>query len=213
MVHSDVTQGLGKLPLNLWESGIDVATLSAHKCYGPKGVGALYVGGACGWRAISHGGGQERGLRSGTENVPGIVGFAAAAQWAIADLETERRRIWDLRNELLRLLLTSLDGVEPITAAAESHPSSHSPWTLNVRFRGADAEAVIANAPGLAVSAGSACSSGTPEPSHVLMAMLGDAVAASECLRISFGRPTTEAEIQAAAEMLRDSVTHVRTLT
>ena len=213
LLHSDATQAVGRLPLDLADLGVDLATISAHKVYGPKGCGALYVRRGVPLVAVTHGGGQERGLRSGTENVPAIVGFAAAAQWAISDLAGETARVADLRSQLLGDLLGHLNGVEPITPAADTAASSQSPWTLSVRFRGADAEAVIANAPGLAVSAGSACSSGTPEPSHVLMAMLGDAAAASECVRISFGRPTTEAEIQSAAEMLRDSVTHVRTLT
>lgn len=213
LLHSDATQALGRLPLDLADLEVDMATMSAHKVYGPKGSGALYVRRGVPLVAVTHGGGQERGLRSGTENVPAIVGFAAAAQWAISDLSDETARVADLRSQLLGDLLGHLDGVELITPATDSAVSAQSPWTLNVRFRGADAEAVIANAPGLGVSAGSACSSGTPEPSHVLMAMLDDPVAASECVRISFGRPTTEAEIQSAAEMLRDSVTHVRTLT
>lgn len=213
LLHSDATQALGRLPLDLADLGVDMATMSAHKVYGPKGSGALYVRRGVPLVAVTHGGGQERGLRSGTENVPAIVGFAAAAQWAISDLAEETARVADLRSQLLGDLLGHLDGVEVITPATDTAAPAQSPWTLNVRFRGADAEAVIANAPGLAVSAGSACSSGTPEPSHVLMAMLDDSAAASECVRISFGRPTTEAEIQSAAEMLRDSVTHVRTLT
>src|SRR5262249_10834459 len=156
----------------------------------PKGSGALYVRRGVSLDALTHGGGQERGLRSGTENVPAIVGFAAAAQWATTGVVEETARIADLRDQLLSRLNGYLDGVEPITTATGAAVSHQSPWTLSVRFRGADAEATIANAPGLAISAGSACSSGTPEPSHVLMAMLGDSEAASECVRISFGRPT-----------------------
>jgi cysteine desulfurase len=213
LLHSDATQAVGRLPLDLADLDVDMATMSSHKVYGPKGSGALYVRRGVPLLAITHGGGQERGLRSGTENVPAIVGFAAAAQWAISDLPEETDRIADLRSQLLGELRDHLIDVEPITPTEDTTPSSQSPWTLSVRFRGADAEAVIASAPDLAVSAGSACQSGTPEPSHVLMAMLRDATAASECVRISFGRPTTEAEIQSAAEMLRDSVTHVRTLT
>jgi cysteine desulfurase len=213
LLHSDATQALGRLPLDLADLGVDMATMSGHKVYGPKGSGVLYVRRGVPLLAITHGGGQERGLRSGTENVPAIVGFATAAQWAISDLVEVTDRIADLRSQLLGELVGHLDGVEPITPTSETAPSSQSPWTLSVRFHGADAEAVIANSPKLAVSAGSACSSGIPEPSHVLMAMLGDAAAVSECLRISFGRPTTQAEIRSAAEMLRDSVTHVRRLT
>lgn len=212
LLHSDVTQAVGKLPLNLAGLGVDLATMSAHKVYGPKGSGALYVRRGVPLVALTQGGGQERGLRSGTENVPAIIGFAAAAQWAITDLGEEAARIEDLRNQMISGLTGHLDGVYPITLgdAASSHQS---PWTISVRFRGADAEAVIANAPGLAVSAGSACSSGTPEPSHVLTAMLGDSDAASECVRISFGRPTIKPDIESAVQMLSDAVTHVRTLT
>lgn len=213
LLHSDATQAVGRLPLDLADLGVDMATMSAHKVYGPKGSGALYVRRGVPLIALTHGGGQERGLKSGTENVPAIVGFAAAAQWAIPDLAEETDRVAGLRSQLLRDLLGHLDGVEPITPATNTPALAQSPWTLSVRFRGADAEAVIVNAPDLAVSAGSACSGGTPEPSHVLMSMLGDSAAASECVRISFGRPTTEAEIKFAAEMLRNSVTHVRALT
>lgn len=213
LLHSDATQAVGRLPLDLADLGVDLATMSAHKVYGPKGSGALYVRRGVPLLAVTHGGGQERGLRPGTENVPAIVGFAAAAQWVSSGLAEETARVAALRSQLLGELLGHLDGVEPITLAADTAASSQSPWTLSVRFRGADAEAVMANAPDLAVSAGSACHSGTPEPSHVLVAMLGDAEAASECVRISFGRPTTEAEIQSAAVMLRNSVAHVRTLT
>lgn len=211
LLHSDATQAVGRLPLNLAALGVDLATMSGHKMYGPKGVGALYARRGVPLRPIAHGGGQERGLRSGTENVPGIVGFAAAAGFAIADLDAELRRVWGLRRRLLDDLL-EIGGVEPVGGGIDADDSMQSPWTLNVHFHGADAEAVIVNAPNLALSAGSACSSGVPEPSHVLLAMLGDPAAASECVRISFGRPTTEGDIAAAAEALRHSVAYVRAL-
>jgi cysteine desulfurase len=209
LLHSDATQAAGRLPLSLADLGVDLATMSAHKMYGPKGIGALYGRRGVPLRPIAHGGGQERRLRSGTENVPGIVGFAAAAGFAIADLDAELRRIWGLRRRLLGDLL-EIGGVEPVAGGIDADDSVQSPWTLNVHFHGADAEAVIANAPKLALSTGSACSSGVPEPSHVLLAMLGDPAAASECVRISFGRPTTEGDIAAAAEALRSSVAYVR---
>ena len=213
LVHSDATQALGRLPINFAELGVDLATISAHKVSGPKGCGALFVRRGVSLSALSHGGGQERGLRPGTENVPAILGFAAAAQWACSDLAEETARIAGLRSALLDGIRTELHGVDPIGPASDLAASSQSPWTLNVRFQGADAEAVIANLPELAVSAGSACSAGTPEPSHVLTAMLRDAGAASECLRISLGRPTTQTEVQVAIEMLRDAVTYVRSVT
>lgn len=212
LLHSDATQAVGRLPLNLAALGVDLATMSGHKMYGPKGVGALYARRGVPLRPIAHGGGQERGLRSGTENVPGIVGFAAAAGYAIANLDAEVRRVRALRRRLLDDLL-EIGGVEPIAGGIDADDSVQSPWTLNVHFNGADAEAVIVNAPNLALSAGSACSSGVPEPSHVLLAMLGDPAAAAECVRISFGRPTTESDIAAAAETLRHSVAYVRART
>jgi cysteine desulfurase len=119
------------------------------------------------------------------------------------------RRVWGLRRRLLDDLL-EIGGVEPVGGGIDADGSMQSPWTLNVHFHGADAEAVIVNAPNLALSTGSACSSGVPEPSHVLLAMLGDPAPASECVRISFGRPTTEGDIAAAAEALRHSVAYVR---
>lgn len=212
LIHSDATQAVGRLPLNLAALGVDLATMSAHKTYGPKGIGALYSRRDVPLRPVAHGGGQERGIRSGTENLPGIVGFAAAAGFAIADLDEELSRVWGLRRRLLGDLLR-IGGVEPVAGGIDADASLQSPWTLSVHFHGTDAEAVMVNAPNLALSAGSACSSGNPQPSHVLMAMLGDSEAASECLRISFGRPTTDSDIVAAAEALQNSVAYVRART
>ena len=203
LTHTDATQAVGKIPVDVRALEVDLASVSSHKIYGPQGVGALYVKRRTVLAPLLHGGGHERGLRSGTLNVPGIVGFgtacAVARERLDADGEQSRHLVGLLRTQLLEYFPSAhpvafdpSTGIEPATL----------PNTLNLRFPGVDAEAVIANAPGVAISTGSACTSLVPSPSHVLVVMLGDAEAASECLRFSVGRPTTEAEVVEAAAQI-----------
>ncbi len=201
-VHSDTTQAVGKIPVDLTDLGVDFASVSGHKMYGPKGVGALFVRDTRSFTPWLFGGGQERGLRAGTVNVPGVVGLGhAAAVWDPATREKELvQRMW-------QQLCAHAAPLEWIGGTADRLPN-----TLNVRFPGADAEAVLANAPRLAISTGSACTSSVPMPSHVLLAMGLANAAAEECIRISVGRPTTEADVNAAAELLIRSVAIVRQL-
>lgn len=207
LLHSDITQVVGKMPFSVSDSGIDLASLSSHKIYGPKGIGALFVSRRVKLSPLIHGGGHEWGLRSGTLNVPGIVGFGTAADLATASLETEVHR----QGRLVRRMLEELRGHVGDVLQTTDAPLRLAN-TLNIRVVGADAEAVMANAPDVALSSGSACTALVPSPSHVLLAMGFDRTAALECLRISVGRPTMEQDVVAAAELLAAAITRVRAL-
>lgn len=211
LVHSDATQAVGRTVFDVDALDVDIASFSAHKMYGPKGVGALYVRRRTQLEPLMQGGSQEKGLRPGTLNVSGIVGFGEAAALAESLLAADEERILRLRQDLVTLLRKSIPNIElPIEDGPEQVPTVTG--TISVRFVGADAEAVIAHCPSVAISAGSACTSGVPEPSHVLDAMLRDRAAASECVRISLGRPTTDREVVVAAEELATAVGAVREL-
>ena len=206
--HTDAAQAAGKVPIDVSADGIDLLSLTAHKLYGPKGVGALYVRRRVRIDATTHGGGHEHNMRSGTLNVAGIVGFGVAAELAAKQRDDDAERSTQLTSELVASLTEQLDGVEVIPESAPRLPN-----TINVRFTGADAEAVMVNAPTVAVSSGSACTSMVPHPSHVLIAMGMSADDASECLRFSTGRPTTSEDITEAVAALVPAVTRVRELT
>jgi len=204
LFHADATQTVGKVPVDLESLGVDLASFSAHKLYGPKGVGALYVRRGVDLDPLLHGGGHERGLRSGTLNVPGIVGFGRATELASIVMSEESTR----QSDLTRRLVEGLGKLPNVTLIASE--SERLPNTANLRFGGVDGEAVMANAPNLLVSSGSACTSMAPEPSHVLCAMGLSAEEAQECLRFSLGRPTTPSDIDQAIEMIVHSVERVR---
>ncbi|HEY5941844.1 MAG TPA: cysteine desulfurase family protein [Solirubrobacterales bacterium] len=207
--HTDAAQAVGKVDLDVGRDGIDLLSLSGHKLYGPKGVGALYVR-----RELQpliapqiEGGGHERGLRSGTLNVPGIIGLGAAAELAAAGREEEAKRLQALADRFLKKLREEVDGVEL------NGPAERLPGNLNLRFPGVDAEALIANCPELAISAGSACSAATPTPSHVLTAIGLDHEAAEQSVRIGIGRPTTGPEVDRAADLLVAAVNRIHAAT
>ena len=208
LFHTDATQAVGRINFDVEHSNVDLASISAHKIYGPKGVGALYVRRSVRIDAVIHGGGHERNMRSGTLNVAGIVGFGVAAELAAKQRDDEAERSTRLISQLAAGLTTRLDGVEIIAGSTPRLPN-----TINIRFTGADAEAVMVNAPTVAVSSGSACTSMVPHPSHVLTAMGMSADDASECLRFSTGRPTTSDDITEAVAALVPAVTRVRELT
>ncbi len=204
-VHTDATQWVGKLHIDVREWDIDLLSLSAHKFYGPKGVGALYVRRRLELAPIIYGGGQERGLRGGTLNVPGIVGLGAAAEFVERSLDAEAHRLRGLRDRLHDLIGSRLLHVE-----LNGHRTERLPNTLNIRFIGADADAVMARLPELAVSSGSACTSAVPHPSHVLTAMGLTTDAAEESIRFSLGRETTAADIASAGDLVAAAVSAVR---
>ncbi len=205
----DVTQAAGKIPVALDAGEIDLAVLSAHKIYGPKGVGALVASRRLQDRLtpLIVGGGQERGLRSGTINSAGIVGFGQAATIAAVELAADADRLRRLTALLHHLLTERLDGVE-----LNGPTVTRLPNTLNLRFLDAEADAVMTSMPHVAVSAGSACQGSSTEPSHVLTAMGLGATAASQSLRFSLGRPSTAEEVHAAVGHVVTAVDHVRSL-
>ncbi len=216
LVLSDVTQAVGKVRLALDDWKVDLAVLSAHKIYGPKGVGAVVARRDVLARLtpLVVGGPQERGLRPGTLNTPGIVGFGAAAELAGQRWRADARRLTRLRQLLYDLLTRRLPAVSvngtSVTSAGRLHGGL--PNTLNLRFAGAPADAVMTCLPDVAVSAGSACNTGSGEPSHVLLAAGLSRAEVLESLRFSLGRPTTEAEIRRAADRVAAAVEHVRGL-
>jgi cysteine desulfurase len=208
LFHSDATQAVGKIPVHVEEDGIDLLSFSAHKLYGPKGVGALYV------RSRNprvelvpqiDGGGHERGLRSGTLNVPAIVGFGEACAICQREMEGEGRRLAALRDRLMNRLLAELD--EVVIHGSLKH---RLPNNLNLSFLGVEASTLMMNVKEIAVSSGSACSSATPEPSHVLRALGLPADLARGAIRIGLGRFNTEEEIEYAAGRLIEAVRKLR---
>ena len=210
LLHCDATQMVGRLPFDMEALGADLVSLSGHKICGPGGVGAL-VGtrhALARLTPVIHGGGHERGLRSGSLNVAGIVGFAAAARIAADEQESDSARVRILRDRLVDELGIRLAGVHQ-----NGDTSRRLPNTASVRFEGADAEAVMANMDPVAVSTGSACSAGSIEPSEVLTAMGLSHEAAFECVRFSLGRFTTTEDIDVAVDRAATAVERVRVMT
>jgi len=208
--HCDAAQGLGYLALPVHELGLDLVSMSAHKMYGPKGVGALFVSDAAYARGIPRpqmlGGGHERGLRSGTLNVPGIVGFGAAARWMKLEGPDEASRLTTLRDELHERIVHALEEVELNGAAEPRHPGN-----LNLSFGFLDgARLLVELCEHVAVSSGAACSSAEPGPSYVLQAMGVPKDWAAGSVRFGLGRPTTEAEVSAVADVVIDTVSRLR---
>ena len=209
LLHCDATQSAGRLPFELERIGADLVSLSSHKICGPTGVGAL-VGTRHGLRRLQpiiHGGGHEHGLRSGSLNVAGIAGFGAAARIATEERTSESARLAEARDRLTSALKSRLSGVYELGDVARRLPN-----TANIRFEGADAEAVVTNMDPVAVSTGSACASGSIEPSEVLLAMGIRREAAFESVRFSLGRFTTTEDIDLAVESAVAAVEHVRSM-
>lgn len=196
LFHSDTVQSAGKLPIDVDSLGLDLASLSAHKFYGPNGVGALYVRDGVELEPLIHGGGQERGLRSGTENVPGIVGMGTAAELAVDDLEDRRARLSELRDALVATLQKETE------CTLLGHPDHRLPGYATVGFPGtigADLVRSFAERD-VAVSSGSACHSGDRSPSRVLVEMGVDPELAAGAVRFSLGRRTTAGDVRYVEE-------------
>jgi cysteine desulfurase len=208
LVHCDAVQAAGKVALDVGELGCHLLSLSAHKIYGPQGVGALYVRRGTPMQSVVRGGSQERNRRAGTENVAGIVGFGRAAEIACAELAQEQARLGALRERLQGLLLA-------IPGARVNGAEPRVPNTTNVSFEGADAFAMLMalDLAGIAVSTGAACAAGAPEPSHVLLAMGLPEVLVQSSLRFSLGRSTTEDAVDRAAGAVREAVSRQRVAT
>ncbi len=206
--HTDAVQAVGKIPVNVQTMNIDVLSLTAHKIYGPKGVGALYVRRRNPRVQITeqiNGGGHERGMRSGTLNVPGIVGLGAACEIAGAEMEAEGKRQQDLRDYLKTKFENALDYVH-----VNGNMDHHLPGNLNMSFVHVEGESLLMGINDIAVSSGSACTSATLEPSYVLKALgLGDDVAHSS-IRFGLGRFNNKAEVDYVSDKVIDVVKHLR---
>ncbi len=200
LFHSDAVQSAGKVALDVYELGVDALSISAHKLYGPKGVGALYLRRGVKLHPLLTGGGHERGVRSGTENVAGIIGFGKACEIAVNKMADEAARLAALRDDLQRRILAVLP-----SARLNGHPEKRLPNTLNVRLAPGEAEAVmiLLDLANVAVSAGSACASGAIEPSHVLTAMGLSRDEASGSLRFGLGMENTAKDVDYVVENLQ----------
>ncbi|HTX35847.1 MAG TPA: IscS subfamily cysteine desulfurase [Bryobacteraceae bacterium] len=210
LFHSDAAQAFGKIPLDVERDNIDLLSITAHKLYGPKGVGALYVRRRhprVPLAAQMDGGGHEAGMRSGTLNVPAIVGFGEACALAGAEMAEESTRIAGLRDRLRERLEAQLDGV-----AVNGSLERRLPGNLNLSFAGVEGDALLMTLPDLALSTGSACSSATVEPSHVLRALGVGEERARGALRFGLGRWTTADEVDYAAGRIVDAVRKLRAL-
>jgi cysteine desulfurase len=208
LFHTDAAQAAGKIPIDVQACQVDLLSCTAHKMYGPKGVGALYVrkrSPRLQLRALLDGGGHERGLRSGTLNVPGIVGFGRAAEVNAAEMAAESARLAAMRNRLYETLCARLPGV-----GLNGTLDRRLPHNLSVHFTGVEGESILMAIDDIALSSGSACSSGTVEPSYVLKACgIPDQLALAS-VRFGLGRFTTDEEIDYAIEKVAKVITHMR---
>ena len=210
LFHVDAAQAAGKIPIDVQAAGIDLLSISAHKVYGPKGAGALYVrrkNPRVLLTAMLHGGGQERGLRPGTLNVPGIVGLGAAVALAHASLADEARRLRGLRDRLQAGLVARVPDI-----AVNGDPEERLPHNLNVSFVGVEGEALLLALEGIAVSSGSACTSEKREPSHVLKAMGVSDEMAQTSIRFGLGRFNTDAEVDEVIARVAEAVARLRAI-
>lgn len=205
LFHTDAAQGVGKIPIDVKAMDIDLLSLTGHKMYGPKGCGAIYVRRRTELCPLIQGGGQERGMRSGTLNVPGIVGLGYACQIDKREMAQECVRLASLRNRLLEGLQSRVGGVR-VNGSMEHRL----PHNLHVGFDGVDGASLLVGISDIAVSSGSACSSASATPSHVLVALYGPDRVPSATIRFGLGRNTTEAEIDYTIEKFAAVVKHLR---
>jgi len=206
--HSDATQGVGKVPVDVERDHIDLMSMSAHKIYGPKGIGALYVrskGPRVRLTAQMDGGGHERGMRSGTLNVTGIVGLGKACELADAEMTEESRRLIELRGKLQAGIFERLDEVY-----LNGHPTERLPGNLNLSFAYVEGESLLMGINDIAVSSGSACTSATLEPSYVIRALGTDEELAHSSIRFGLGRFNTEEEVEYVTNKVTKEVKRLR---
>jgi cysteine desulfurase len=208
LFHSDATQGVGKFPINVEDMGIDLLSLTAHKMYGPKGIGALYVRSTkprVKLASLIDGGGHEHGMRSGTLNVPGIVGLGKACELSQKEMSSEAERLIALRERLKDGIFKQLDDVQ-----INGHAVRRLPGNLNLSFAYIEGESLLMGLKDIAVSTGSACTSASLEPSYVLKAIgLTDELAYS-AIRFGLGRLTTEEEIDYTVKRVVEEVRRLR---
>ena len=202
--HVDAAQSVGKIPVDINKMGIDLLSISAHKMYGPKGVGALYMrrnNPQVQLQPIMYGGGHERGIRSGTLPVPNIVGFGIACEISQNVMTVECKKIMDLRDNLIKMIQDNMP-----EAIVNGSINMRLPGNLNMRFPGVNNEAIIAAMPEIAISSGAACTSSTMEASHVLLALGLSKNEAYSSLRFGIGRFNTDEDIEIAAQSIRQSM-------
>ncbi|HET6375766.1 MAG TPA: aminotransferase class V-fold PLP-dependent enzyme, partial [Methylocella sp.] len=209
LFHTDAVQAAGKIPLNLKATQIDMLSLSGHKLHGPKGIGALYVRKGVKFKPLIRGGHQERGRRGGTENTPAIVGLGKAAELAVSRMDEERKRVGALRDRLEQGLLDRISHCF-VTGDTQNRLAN----TCNIAFAYTDGEAILhhLNKAGIAASSGSACTSGSTEPSHVLRAMNIAPKALHGAIRLSLSHENTAGEIERVLEIMPGIVAKLRAI-
>ncbi len=207
--HTDAVQSYGKIPVNVNDMNIDLLSLSSHKIYGPKGIGALYVSRGVKIKSRTHGGGQEHKLRTGTENLPGIVGLAKAVQICQEEMSEEAERLTGFRDQLYAGLNKHIPDVK-----LNGHPDKRLPGILNLSFPNVEGESLLLSMDlqGIAVSTGSACSTGNLDPSHVLLAIGLDRELAQSTIRFSLGRVNDADDIARAIEIIPPIVERLRAM-
>ncbi len=209
VMHTDGVQAAGFLDLNVRRLGVDMLSLSGHKFYGPKGVGVLFVRRGTPFLPLIQGGGQERERRSGTENIPGIVGLSVALEMADAQREESSAHCAALRDRIIQHISASIS-----RSRLNGHPTQRLPNNVNFSFEGVEGEAILLglDTAGIAASSGSACSSGSLEPSHVLLALAQSAELARGSLRVTLGKENTEEDVDYFLKVLQDLIPQLRQL-
>ena len=208
-LHTDAVQAVGRIPVDVSKLKVDLMSMSAHKLYGPKGVGALYIRKGTKIAPIMHGGGQERGRRSGTENTTAIIGFGRAAEIAGRDMAAEARRLKQLRDRLIKGILEGID-----SSRLNGHSQKRLPNNVNISFDFVEGESIVLNLDlkGICASTGSACSSSSLEPSHVLLALGIPPQQAHGSLRLTLGRWTTDEEVDCVLSVLPPIIGKLRAM-
>jgi cysteine desulfurase len=209
-VHTDAVQAVGHIPVDVEHLGVDLLSMSAHKLYGPKGTGALYIRRGTSIESFIHGGGQEDGRRAGTENVPGIVGFGEAAKLAKRELTAEQARLTNERDRMIASIMTSIPKV-----ALNGHPTQRLPNNVNISIDGVAGEALMLNLDleGFCVSTGSACNTSSHAPSHVLLALGMPVEQAHSSLRMTLGHWTSPEDIDRCIKKLAEITFKLRQMT
>lgn len=207
LMHVDAVQSFGKIPVDVNELNADLLSLSSHKIYGPKGVGCLYIRKGIRWTPVTFGGAQERKRRAGTENIPGIIGFGKAAQRAAADMAEEAHYLQQLRDRLVQGIEERIDHIK-----LNGHPEYRLPNNVNFSFQFIEGESLLLSLDmrGIAASSGSACTSGSLDPSHVLLAMGLSHEIAHGSLRLTLGKGNTMEEVEYVLDALPEIVDRLR---
>ena len=209
LFHTDAVQSFGKLPLDVTKLPVDLMSFSGHKIYGPKGVGGLYARKSTQLEKIQHGGAHERNRRAGTENMPGIIGLAKAVQICAGEMQEEKKHLTKLRDSFYKKLKQAIPRI-----VLNGHPTERIAGNLNLSFEGIEGESLLLSLDlkGVAASSGSACTSGSVEPSHVLLAMKVKPELAQSSLRFTLGRGNTKEDVEYVSEIMPEIVQRLRSM-